>query len=305
MKRPTKLRQALEFYGFSVGAALIRSLPLSTAQRLAAALARAVFNRGGKRVGYTLVNLRIAFPELAEQERRQIGRESYVHFAWNMIDLVRSEKWSDDEIRRHVRMVGVENFNAAMEKGKGALLLTLHLGHFELGSLAAPLWGVRAVFVGRPLTNQRLYERVSAQRTRTGGGLIGKRGVALRIARELRKGNAVGLLNDQYSKRARGVFVPFFGVRCSTTAGAAMISLRTGAPVLPGFVVRDAADHHTATILPALETQTTGDLERDILSATADYNRAYEEIIRRHPEQYWWHTRRYRHSPDLPEDPYD
>ena len=112
------------------------------------------------------------------------------------------------------------------------------------------------------------------------------------------------VLNDQYSSRARGVFVPLFGVRCSTSIGVATLALRTGAPVVPAYVVRDGPDHHTITFLPPLEMEVSGDREGDIEAATARYNRALEEIIRRHPEQWMWAHRRFRHSPDLKGDPY-
>ena len=84
-------RQVIEFQLFRLSGSLLRVLPLPTAQRLGAAVARRIFDRGDERVGYALVNLRIAFPELTEEERRQIGRESYVHFAWNVIDHVRED----------------------------------------------------------------------------------------------------------------------------------------------------------------------------------------------------------------------
>ncbi len=298
------LRQVIEFQLFRLSGSLLRVLPLPTAQRLGAAVARRIFDRGDERVGYALVNLRIAFPELTEEERRQIGRESYVHFAWNVIDHVRAERWSDDEVRKHIRIDGLEHLDAALEQGKGALLLVPHMGNFELGSMGMALVDGQIAWVARPMRNPLIWRQVSRQRTRTGGELIQKRQAAPRILRALRRGRAVGILNDQYTRGTRGVFVPFFGVRCSTTAGVAMIALRTGAPVLPAYMWRDAPDHHTAKILPPLEIVPSGDRERDIEEATAAYNRAYEEAIRRHPEQYMWATRRYRRSPDLPPAPY-
>ncbi len=297
-------RQVLEFHGYRIGAAALRALPLPSAQRLAAAAARRIFDRGGERVGYALVNLRIAFPELSEEARREVGRESYVHFAWNLLDVIRSERWSDDEVRQHMRIDGLEHLEAALAKGEGALLLVPHLGNFELGSMALPLLGLSVAWVVRPMRNKLIWQHVTRQRTRTGGELISKRRAAPQILRVLRQGRVVGILNDQYPHGTSAVFVPFFGVRCATTSGVATIALRSGAPVLPVYAVRDAPDHHVGTIQPALETPRSGDRKRDIEAATAAYNRAYEEVIRRYPEQYMWATRRFRHSPDLPANPY-
>ena len=126
-----KPRQLLEFQALRLSSSLIRGLPLPAAQRLGAAAARRIFNRGGERVGYALVNLRIAFPELSEEARREIGRQSYVHFAWNLIDNARLQRWSNEEISKHIRFEGLEHLRAALEEGRGALILVPHMGNFR------------------------------------------------------------------------------------------------------------------------------------------------------------------------------
>jgi KDO2-lipid IV(A) lauroyltransferase len=100
------------------------------------------------------------------------------------------------------------------------------------------------------------------------------------------------------------VFVPLFGVRCSTSAGVATLALRTGAAVLPCYVLRAGPDRHRGIFAPELEVPVSGDLQQDIKVATAHYNAALEKIIRANPEQWMWGHRRFRHSPDLKSDPY-
>ncbi len=299
-----KPRQLLEFQALRLSSSLIRGLPLAMAQRLGAAAARRMFDRGGERVGYALFNLGIAFPEQSQEARHEIGRQSYVHFAWNLIDNARSQRWSNEEVPKHIRFDGVEHLRAALAEGRGALLLVPHMGNFELGAMALPLLGFEVSAVARPMRNPRIWRQVSQQRTRTGGALIQQRQAAPQILRALRQGRVVVLLNDQYVRGTREVFVPFFGVRCSTAAGIALFALRTGAPVLPTYMLRDAPDHHASTICPPLNIARSGDSRRDVEEATSAYNRAYEDIIRRHPEHYMWATRRYRRSPDLPTEPY-
>jgi KDO2-lipid IV(A) lauroyltransferase len=125
------------------------------------------------------------------------------------------------------------------------------------------------------------------------------------MLRALRQGHLVGILNDHYTRRSRGgIFVPLFGVRCLTSAGLAMVALRTGAPVIPGYTVPVGEDRFLVTWEPPLEIPRTGDRKRDVEEATARFNGALESIIRRHPEQWLWGNRRFRHSPDLDYDPY-
>ena len=118
------------------------------------------------------------------------------------------------------------------------------------------------------------------------------------------KNRAVAVLNDQYAHRTGGIFVPFFGVRASTSPGVAMLALRSGAAVLPCYAVRDGPDHHTVHFAPGLDFEQSERRERDVAAATAVCNAALEQIIRRYPEQYLWGNRRFRKSPDLPRDPY-
>ena len=222
-----------------------------------------------------------------------------------MLDFARAERWTDDEIRSRVRFEGLEHLEGALKQGRGAIGLTLHLGNFELLNLAAPLVGLRAAVVARPMANRLLYNHVVRNRSRPGNLIIDRRRAARAILQALRSGLVVGILNDQYMRRSRGVFVPLFGLRCSTSAGPAALALRAGAPVLPAYVFRDGPDHHRVRIEPALEPPRTGERERDIVEYSSRMNAALERIIRAHPEQYMWAHRRFRHSPDLEGNPYD
>jgi KDO2-lipid IV(A) lauroyltransferase len=299
-----KPRSAIEWVGYRLGAATLGAIPLSLSQGSAARVAGTRFDRGGKRVAWALTNLRLAFPDLPGSELRRIGRASDIHLAWNMLDFARAERWTDDEIRARVRFEGLEHMEKALEPGRGAIGLTLHLGNFELLNLAAPLVGLRAAVVARPMANRFLYRHVVRNRARTGNLVIDRRRAALSILEALRSGLAVGILNDQYSRRARAVFVPLFGLRCSTSAGAAALALRAGAPVLPAYVFRDGPDHHRVRVEPPLEPPRVGDRQQEIVEYSARMNAALERIIRAHPEQYMWAHRRFRHSPDLTGNPY-
>jgi KDO2-lipid IV(A) lauroyltransferase len=298
-------RHWAEYAAFRAALALAGRVPPAQLRRAAAAGARRFFDRGGRRVGYALINLRIAFPELDEGARRAIGRESYVHTAWNALDTLLAFHWSERQIAERVELVGLEHLRAALALGRGVLGLTLHLGSFELAAKAVPLHGVPVTLVARPMANRRLYAWLVRERTRTGAQLIDREGAARDILHALRAGRVVEQMIDQYAKRKHAVFAPLFGKRCSTTASVATFALRTGAPVVPFYTHRVGADHHRAVLLPRLELAPSGDRERDIERATARCNQVLEGIIRAHPEQWMWAHRRFRHSPDLPDLHYD
>jgi KDO2-lipid IV(A) lauroyltransferase len=251
-----------------------------------------------------LVNLRLAFPEWSETQRRVLARQSWIQLVWNVIDIARSARWGEAEFREHVSIDGVECLEKALGQGKGALVLTLHMGNFELAIRALPRLEAPFSAVGRAMRNPWIREHIFAQRERMGAVLLPSRRVAPKILRALGKGHAVPILNDQYVRPSKGVWAPLFGVRCSTSPGIATLSLRSGAPIVPCFTLRDEPDHHRIIFLPALQFDGSGDRPRDIEALTALCNEATEAIIRKHPEQWMWSHRRFRYSPDLPEHPY-
>jgi KDO2-lipid IV(A) lauroyltransferase len=160
-------REIAEWSAYRAARALLGSVPLARAQRIGAAAARRVFDRGGKRVDYVLANLRIAYPELAESQRREIGRESYVHFAWNLIDVARSARWTEADLLARVEVEGREHIDAALAPGRGAIAVMAHLGSFEVAMRVAPALGYPVTVIGRPLGNRLLRRDMRAQRTST------------------------------------------------------------------------------------------------------------------------------------------
>lgn len=299
-----RARWLLEGAGLALGSALAARLPLASAQAALAAGARRVFAGGSQRQRWTLTNLRIAFPDAPEESLRAIGVESYVHAAWNAYDLLRAERWGAAELLARFEFRGLEHVEQALALGRGAFLLTPHLGNFDLAGRALCARGFALSAVTRMPRNPYLLRRLVAQRERLGIELIDHRRALTAIMRALRQRRLVGILLDQYSRRTQGVFVPLFGKRASTSAGLALLALRSGAPIVPGYVVRDAPDHHTATLEAPIDVPATGDREADVAELTARCNRAMEAAIRKHPEQWMWAHRRFRHSPDLPADLY-
>jgi KDO2-lipid IV(A) lauroyltransferase len=298
------LQDWLEYAAYRGGEGLLRALPEAHAHRLAASAARLAFDRGGRRARVALANLKIALPELSEAERLRIGRESWVQQAWNAIDALRCPSWSDPELLGRFEVAGLEHLRAAAARGRGVLLLMPHLGSIELAWAALPLLGPPVTVLTRPFSNRLIQREHAVRRAARGAEILPHRGAALRVLRALQEGRSVVLVNDQYARRSRGILAPFFGVRCSTSPGAALLALRSGAPVLPFHLVRLARDRHRAVFQPPLELETGGGHRKDVELATAQMNRALEVVIRQHPEQWLWGHRRFRHSPDLPGDPY-
>jgi KDO2-lipid IV(A) lauroyltransferase len=192
-----------------------------------------------------------------------------------------------------VEICGESHLAAAAARGRGVLLLTAHYGNWELLAASRALTAHELSVVIRPLDHPVLDRVVARFRERTGVELITRHRGLREILDALRRGRLVGILLDQNVSRGQGVFVPFFGVPASTSKSLAVISLRTGAPVVPAFIRRRPDGRHRIEIGAALPPPPDG----DVVAYTASFNRAIEEAIRQAPEQWFWLHRRWKTRP--------
>ncbi len=192
---------------------------------------------------------------------------------------------------------GNEHLKAALASHGRALLLTAHLGNWELLTLANRLLGYPLTVVVRPLDSAVMNAAAERLRRKTGVEIIAKRDALRPILAALRDGRVVGILLDQNASRREGVFVPFFGRAASTSRGLAVLAVRTGTPVVPVFIRREGPGRHRVVIRPAVGVPETSDVESAITELTARCTAAIEAAVRETPEQWLWLHDRWRTRP--------
>jgi len=293
------VRHWLEYTAVAVLFTALRWLPRGLARGLGAGVARlaASLIPQWRRVG--LRNLSLAFPELPGAERERLLASAFRHWGWLLAEFARFPRHDARSIERVIGYDGLENYLEAAARGKGIIYLTAHVGAWELSSFAHSLHGYSLAYVNRPLDNPLMDRLVNRYRCLAGNRAIDRRNAARAILAELKQGNAVGILSDKNVLEGDGnVFVDFFGVPASTTAGPARLALRTGAAVVPVFVLWDEKRRkYRLRFDPALELIRTGDDERDVVENTARFMRVIESVIRRHPDQWLWIHRRWSTRP--------
>jgi KDO2-lipid IV(A) lauroyltransferase len=192
----------------------------------------------------------------------------------------------------------LEHYLAARERGQGVLIVTGHLGAWELSSFWHSLMGHPMTMVIRRLDNPRVDRLVNSIRCLHGNRVVHKDDFARGLLSAMRQGETVGILMDTNMTPPQGVFVPFFGVSACTASGLARVALRTGAAVLPGFLVWEAAEKQYVLRFGAeILLLRTGDDERDVVGNTARFTAAIEEYVRRYPDQWLWVHRRWKARP--------
>ena len=251
----------------------------------------------GDRRRAALRNLAIAFPELSEIERRRLCRRSFEHLGLMAVELCFALSRPLERVLERIRVEGLGHLRAAMERHGRVLVLTAHLGNWELLAVAHRLTGLPLTIVVRPLDAPPLDALAGRLRIKAGVELVAKRGALRAVLSALGRGRMVGLLLDQNASRREGVFVPFFGHPASTSKGLALLATRTRAAVVPIFAHREAGGRHLVAIHPALEVPGTPERARAIIELTMRCNAAIEAAIRRTPEQWLWIHRRWRTRP--------
>lgn len=202
-----------------------------------------------------------------------------------------------DETLERLRIEGLEHVQAAMQRHGRALLLTAHLGNWELLPAACRLTGFRLSVVLRPLDAPWLDRLARRLREKSDVELIDKRAALRPVLRALAGGRMVGILLDQNAARREGVFVPFFGHLASTSRSLAVLALRTGTPIVPAFIRREDDGIHRVVVGPALPVPSSSDLAAAIESLTARCTNLIEAAIRETPEQWLWMHDRWRTRP--------
>ena len=241
-----------------------------------------------------LNNLETAFSqEKSEAERTVLARQVFKNLGKVIFELGWSLRLNPKKFESYFRISGSENYYDAARMDKGVLLLTGHIGNWELLPIVLAMSGEYANILYRPLDFKPLDYFFIKARTRFGGQMLSKSGTMLKILKLLRKGQNITILLDQVVGLRYGVPVEFFGTRAHTNKGLAMMALRTGAPVVPVYLVRKG-DKYVAEILPALPLIQTGDQTMDVEQNTQQYNDTLEAIIRHYPDQWFWVHRRWK-----------
>ncbi len=292
------MQRRLEFVLVWTLVKLLGLPPRSVARSFGALIGRVAFaltprlRRAGHR------NLALAFPEKSEAERELILRKLYRNLGWLLAEFCQMPGYTPGQAKSFIRYDGLEHYLAARDQGKGVLILTGHLGAWELSSFYHSLMGYPMSIVIRRLDNPLVDQLVNSIRCLHGNQVLHKDDFARGLLAAMRRGDTVGILMDTNMTPPQGAFVDFFGHPACTGSGLARIAIKTGAAVLPGFLLWDEpTKSYILRFGAALTLPVTGDAEADALAHTALFTRVIEDYIRQYPDQWLWLHRRWKTRP--------
>jgi KDO2-lipid IV(A) lauroyltransferase len=249
-------------------------------------------------------NLAQALPEIADERRREIARQSFRNLGETMFDSLGGLGYDAAELCSRWHLEQWHYLLEAEERGKGVILLSAHFGNWEVAAAALALSGHDTLLVGRPPDNPHLLSEMVFLRERFGNRHVAKRGVARHLLRELNANGRIGLLVDQRVPPQEAVAASFFGRPALTTPLVARLSLKTGAPVVAIYGIHQPGGRYRIWLAPPVypefvtEGNETASDQDAIERLTRRYLEDQEHQIRQMPEQWLWMHRRWDHRFD-------
>jgi len=311
-KRSRRLRRfvrrrkdAVTYYAARFAFWLPRQVSLERALWLADRFGDLAYNISGETRRLSLAHLDLAYgDELTAEAKRNIARAALRNAARCFVELAHL-----DTIRArfddYASVEGWEHVEALLALGKGAIVVSGHIGNWELLATYFTGKGLPIVAVARRLSDPRLNQFVFDLRARNGVHTILRESPtsSREILKVLREHGALGLIVDQDIKTP-SVTVPFFGHPARTPVAPAALAVRRNMPIVAAFAQRRPGGGHLFTVLPPMPVPQTGDRRLDVLELTRHINQIFEQRIRLHPEEWvWWHKRwRRRPIPKLDPD---
>jgi len=285
-----KIKHLVEYIFTAVTIFLVRLLPYKWGVCFGAFLGCVAYKVIGIRREVTLKNLRDSFGDrYSEKELQKIGLDAYCNFGRSVVEYVLYDKLSLDRMKGIITEEGFEYFDEVQKKRKGAIWVTGHFGSWELaGERGYPI-----DFLVGEQHNLKVDELMNRQRQRMGIGIIKMGTAAKGILKSLKSNRFVAMLSDQ-DAGTDGAIVNFLGRPASTPKGPAAFALKAGCPLFTGFIIREGKYRHHIVVYPPLDLEPSGDKGKDTENLTQAYTSKLEEIIREHPDQWFWPHRRWK-----------
>lgn len=297
------LRYRFGDYFINISATLMipvfRCLPPKLLVSISKFIGTMVFYLFGKYRKRVIQNLTIAFGKEKDVHMiERLAKDVFFHFTLTPLETAYAYINPFERYLLKIKIKGKENLDAALAQGKGVIALGAHFGPFTLlgGRLALEGYPFNLIINQEHFT--KLMKRLDDYQKRIGQNPFSSKPVLSSLKKSincLHRNEILYLIADEQQRRG-GLPVPFFGRPAYTAPGPAILSLKTDAPILPMFIVRENGFPKTLEIRSPIEIERTSDEKRDIERLTAQFTKAIEEIVRQYPSQWAWLNRRWKSS---------
>jgi len=288
------IKHRSEYLALRVAAVIVRRLSRKNALAFGRVLGRLTMRILPNRYRMAKENMTLALPELSASEIEVNVRKNFEHIGICGAEMLRIDMFQlgDEDIDKYITYDGLSLLQEALALGRGVLLLSAHLGFWELGGFALAEKGIQLDMVAKPLKNPLADRYFGDLRKSFGAEILNSRKGARRILQSLRANHAVGIMLDQHISPPGSVMVEFFGRKAYTTTAIANMAMKNQVPVVPVFCLRQPDNSYKVWAEPML--MLTGKGENDVIENTQRLTDIIEAAVRKDVSQWFWMHKRWR-----------
>ncbi|MBU1870277.1 MAG: lysophospholipid acyltransferase family protein [Candidatus Omnitrophica bacterium] len=281
----------LNYLLYRIGQFIALAVPLNIGYAIAGFIAdvRGMVAREDKKA--VTGNLKTIFPEKSDNEIEKLRIQMFRNFSKYLVDFFRFQKLNKDFIEKNVRIENSCFLDEAIAKGKGVIILTAHLGNWELGGVVAALSGYSLWVVALPHKDKQVDDFFNSQRQSKGIYVIPLGKAVRKCLTVLNEKKILALVGDR-DFTEKGALLDFFGRKSIFPEGPAAFTLKTGASIIPGFMLRNQDDSFTLRFEKAISHKQTTNTQKDVEEIIGRYITTFEDYIRKYPDQ-WYMFRRF------------
>lgn len=283
-----------EYIALICVAALVRRLPRNTALAFGRTLGRWAMKLLPGRYRLAETNLTRAFPDMSSEDIKQTVCKNFEHVGISGVEMLRNDMFrpGSSDLDDYFILEGVKNVEEALALGKGAILLTGHLGFWEAGNFILPELEIQSDMVAKPMKNPLSDAYFTRIRTRYGAQILNSRKGARKILKSLQQGHLVGILMDQHISPPGSVVTEFFGRKAYTTTAITNLAMKYQVPVIPVFCLRQEDNRHLIWAEPMIMLE--GEGNEAVAANTQLLTNIIEAAIRKDISQWFWMHKRWR-----------
>lgn len=261
-------------------------------------LGTAFYNASARYRKIAIKNLSAVYKdEKSEAEIKSIAKQVFIHFTRAALEFFYVISLNREQIDNLVDFEGYEHIDKALAGGKGCIVITAHYGNWELFARKLVIHGYKMNVIARDSDDPGITGITTRIRESGGYRVFDKDQPIIGAFRSLKNNECLGILPDQ--NESTGVFVDFFSRPTATATGPAVMSIKSGAAIVPGFATRQPDGRYKAIAYPRIDFTPSGDETKDIRDLTALINLAIERQIRENPSQWLWLHDRWKLSPKV------
>ena len=299
---PISVKHRAEYLALQGFAVIVRCLPRQSALALGRSVGRLSMRVLCNRYQLAKENMSVALPELSGAEIERNVRRNFEHIGMSVVEMLCLDKFrpGSDDIQRYFELVDLNRLHDALALKKGVIILTGHLGYWEVGQFVFPELGIPFDVVAKPMKNRLSDQFFKEIRTSFGTKVLNSRKGARQILKSLQRQRVVAVLLDQHISPPGSVVTDFFGRKAYTTAIITQMAMKYQIPVVPVFCLRQGDNRYKIWAEPML--MLSGEGEDSVVENTQKLTDIIEAAIRKDVTQWFWMHKRWRVKPDKEKD---